>query len=286
MKRIIALLTLIALPTLALAQTWPELQNVYVNDYAEVIDDDAEARMRTLLETLKAETGIEASVLALNSRVDFQTDGGSLADFGIGLINHWGIGDAEKNNGILIMVLVDDREMTVELGAAYTKDDDLLAADVIDATFTPAFQNDDYSGGIERGTSEIIASIAGFGLPADAVPVTTTTQTDSEGGGIGGWILGGLGALFALGVGWGIFGRRIKDSRAVCPSCGKQGMNTETNVVDKPTLESAGKGEKIVTCTHCDHREVSSYDIAKLVEKPKEETGGGKSEGGGASGKW
>ncbi len=295
MKRFFAIMIVVFLPLVAQAQTWPEHENTFINDFADVIDADTETRLKARLQALRDEKGVEAVIVTLPSRAPFQGEGseGTLSEFGIGLINNWGVGDAEKNDGIL--VLTDDREMTVELGDAYDKSQSLAAMDIIDTVFTPAFKDGNYNAGIEDGTNAVLAEIAQFPLPEiapEATPATSPAATtpasdDAESGGIGKWILGLFGGLFAVGIGWGIFGRKIKDSVAVCPSCGEKGMHTERKVVQEATEEAEGLGEETVTCNRCDYKKVTEFSIAKKPPpEKKEEFSGGKSSGGGASGKW
>ena len=297
MKRLFAILVVVFLPLVAQAQTWPEHENTFINDFADVIDEDTETRLKARLQALRDDKGVEAVVVTLPSRAPYQGEGseGTLSEFGIGLINNWGVGDAEKNDGIMVLVLTDDREMTVELGAAYDKSQSLAAMDIIDTVFTPAFKDGNYSAGIEDGTNAILAEIAGFPLPeaapepapATSTPTATPASDTAEDGGIGKWILGLFGGLFAAGIGWGIFGRKIKDSVAVCPSCGEKGMHTERKVLQEATEDAEGLGEETVTCNNCDYKKVTEFTIAKKPPpEKKEEFSGGKSDGGGASGKW
>ena len=284
MKRLIALIFALVLPALAFAQSWPVYQNTYVNDYANVVEDGAEGRITAALKSLREETGIEATVLTLYTRWGYE-DAGTLEAFATGLFNHWGIGNAETNDGILILVVSEDREMRVELGSGYGSAFDREAQDIIDRVFLPAFRDGSFSNGIEDGTAAVIERIARVNYTGGQPPAA------AGGAGVSGGFIGAIfGALVALIVGAAVFGRRISDRFTRCPQCGERGVSTVRNVLEKATTAAAGQGEKIVTCPHCGYHASTAYTISRISRSSSSSSGGsfggGSSSGGGASGRW
>ena len=178
MTRFAALLVALILPAFALAQSWPVYENTYVNDYANIIGEGAEGRITSALKSLREETGIEATVLTIYTRWGFESTG-SLESFATGLFNDWGIGNAETNDGILVLVVSEDREMRVELGSGYGTAFNREAQDIIDRIFLPAFKADNYSQGIEDGTGAVIERIARVSFAGEEPPAR------SGGGGAG-----------------------------------------------------------------------------------------------------
>jgi uncharacterized protein len=82
------------------------------------------------------------------------------------LFRAWGIGSSKTNNGVLVLVATDEREMRIEVGygleGAVT---DLQSGDIIEYTLTPAFQNEDYSAGLESAYLTLVSLIcAEYGL--------------------------------------------------------------------------------------------------------------------------
>ncbi len=295
MKRFFALLGLLAYallqPFAASAQSWPQHQNTYINDYADLLGEESEAALRAQLEALRAEKGVEFTILTLPDRAPFQTSG-TYEDFSIGLFNEWGIGDGEKNDGILLLVLRDSREMSIELGAGYDKEYDAVAGKIIDEVLIPAFRDGKYERGIVDGAGAIMRRIAGFTPPAATPPAAATGGGGDPGkGSSGSWLLGILAALLAGGIGWGIFGRRVKDSISRCPSCNERGIHTERKVLEAATRTQEGRGETVLTCPHCGYVNTTAFTIAMLADEDDKDDesnsfGGGSSSGGGASGKW
>jgi uncharacterized membrane protein YgcG len=90
------------------------------NDYAKVITSSDEKSIRNMLADLEAQTGIEATVLTINSIYDHDTDDKPIESFATNLFNTWGIGDREENNGFMILVAVHDRRVRIELGSGYS----------------------------------------------------------------------------------------------------------------------------------------------------------------------
>ena len=285
---LLGLLTLLSLVPLTLraqdnAESWPVYENVYVNDYAGVIDLDAETRIKGQLELLRTETGVEATVLTLPTRQGF-TAAPTMEDFATRLFNHWGIGNAERNDGILILVLVNDREMRVELGSGYPAAFDRQAQDIIDRIMLPAFRNENFSEGIEDGTDAVITRIARD--HAAGVTPEDNWQPEASGDGPIQWLLG----LFAVVAGLiAVFSRKIIDRFRRCPSCGERGVDTIRNRLVAPTRHATGRGEKIMDCPHCGYHAVTPYTIPRITSSSSGSSGGfggGSSSGGGASGRW
>lgn len=282
MMRILALLIFL-LPVLAHAQTYPSYKDVYVNDLADIITDEDAATLRAQLKALFTDHGIEATVLTIDSRYAYG-DSASIESFATGLFNTWGIGDATRNDGILILIDRDEREMRVELGTGYGADFNFAAGDVIDQSFLPSFRNDKYSQGIRLGTAEVIRRIA---LPMAG------GQERPEGAKDKGWDIGMIG-FFALFTGFiGLaFRRRIGDLFARmrrCPNCGRKGLHRHRKIIDSASTTRSGSGLLTTTCEYCNHHIEKSYSIPRHSTSRSSSGssfGGGSSSGGGASGRW
>lgn len=146
----------------ALAQSgYPPRTNQYVNDYAGVITADDEATLRSMLQSLQGEAGVDATVITIGSIDDYNTRDTSIESFGTGLFNTWAIDDAETNDGVLLVVAVEDRDVRIELGRAYGRRYDSAMQDVIDDHVLPYFREEQYSEGIVEGTDAMIQVVTG-----------------------------------------------------------------------------------------------------------------------------
>ena len=78
-----------------------------------------------------------------------------------GLFNAWGIGDAQRNDGVLILIARYDREMRIEIGRGYGSEWNARMQRVIDTAFLSAFRQDEYQQGIENGVDATILELTG-----------------------------------------------------------------------------------------------------------------------------
>ena len=138
----------------------PGWTEVYVNDYADLLGPEAEATLRDQVRDVWRETGVELTILTLPTMRAYGHDG-PIEPFATRLFNAWGIGDARRNDGVLILVARQDRMMRIELGAGYAPLWDQRMKQVIDEAFLPAFRRDDYEGGIMEGAAETIRALTG-----------------------------------------------------------------------------------------------------------------------------
>ncbi len=294
MRFLAVFLLSLVLPNWAAADSWPVYQTSYINDYAQLIDADAEARITTALRGLSEETGVETTVLTLNKRHTFQSSG-TLEEFATGLFNEWGIGNAETNDGILVLVILDDREMRIELGDGYGHGYDGEAQSIIDTIFLPAFKNGHYSNGIEDGTDAVIQRIARVHFNGDEPGIITSTAEGITGeltsDRIGSGLIGALiGAVVAAGIAALIFGRKLRDRFTRCPNCGTRGVRSSRKVLTHATHSHTGRGEHHTNCPRCGYADTTIYTIPIITSSSSSGSsssgGGGSSSGGGASGSW
>ncbi len=90
-------------------------------------------------------------------------------DYGYQLGRHWGIGQKGRNNGVLLIVAPNEREVRIEVGYGLEGQlTDALASHIIQGQILPAFKSGDYEGGIVAGVQAIVAVFAGEALPAAA----------------------------------------------------------------------------------------------------------------------
>ncbi|TCM84694.1 TPM domain-containing protein [Rhodovulum steppense] len=266
-------------PALAQTGNWPAPDDLFVNDHAAIIEAAAEDRLRAALSALRAETGVEMTVVTIARRSDYGYLG-LFEDFATDLFNAWSVGDATRNDGILVLVAHRDREMRLELGAGYARDWDRVARDVVEESFLPLFREDRYSEGIETGTMAAIARIA---RPHAA------GKPPGSGSGTGGWGAGLLPPLlfaaFFLAVAFrrrlGDLGLRVRR----CPGCGHRGLHRSREVIRPATGAEVGEGRQVTSCPACGRRDTKTYPISHPGGSSGG-FGGGKSSGGGASGRW
>lgn len=140
----------------AIAQAdYPAFEDAYVNDYGEVLVAEDERQVRAKLENFRAETGVHAVLLTVNSVQDYPPNV-EIEPFATYVFNMWGVGDATRNDGILLIVAPGDRKVRLELGAGYSRRDDAIAQAIIDDDMLPHFRASNIGVGTIAGVDAII----------------------------------------------------------------------------------------------------------------------------------
>lgn len=107
---------------------------------------------------------IEADLKALEERSTDQIavvtvaslQGYPIEDFSYQLGRKWGIGQAGKNNGILLVVAPNERKVRIEVGRGLEPImTDIMSGLIINNAILPAFRRGDFSGGIRAGVRDI-----------------------------------------------------------------------------------------------------------------------------------
>ena len=267
--------------TLAQAQSFPDPVRPTITDHADLLSLEDEAILDQILNDMRSETGVQTAVVTLNSKATYAPDA-TLETFATDLFNTWGIGDADRNDGILLLVLSEDREVRIELGEAYGRDWDRVASTVLNQTILPAFEAENYRTGLFDGIDHIHTSIARPFVAGETAPDPAQSPLD--------WMVIVAFAGAALFV-----GRRRLAKAAVrlrrCPNCGRRSLSVKTEVHVKPTASTEGEGEHITVCSSCAYRDgrrykIRAYDARKTTNARGGGFGGGRSGGGGASGRW
>lgn len=69
--RLFVLLFMLVLPCQIAAQGLPNHTSTFVNDFADLLDPETEARLTALLQQVKQDRGVEMTVVTINSRNDY-----------------------------------------------------------------------------------------------------------------------------------------------------------------------------------------------------------------------
>ena len=179
MTRLVLLLALlVAAP--AFAQTFPALSGRVV-DQANLLDPGQEAQLTERLEALEKASSRQLVVATVP---DLQ--GYPIEDFGYQLGRHWGIGQREANNGIILLVAVNDRKVRIEVGYGLEPIvTDALSHQIIQEQILPRFRADDYPGGIMAGADALIDQLQAPPEQAEqrALEAAQAQERGGEGGG-------------------------------------------------------------------------------------------------------
>lgn len=180
LKSYLCLLVLFIVLASAFAQhkyaPYPEPENNYVTDLADIITAEDEAALLKKLQDVEDKTKVEIVVVTIKSLKDYpKTNNDSIESFANGLFNTYEIGNLPKNDGILLLISKNDRKMRIEFGEYYGHFHDRKASQIIQNTITPFFKEGEYSKGVVMGTEAIINKFTTFqfkyGKPIIAIMV-------------------------------------------------------------------------------------------------------------------
>lgn len=122
-----------------------------VVDAAQVLSPAAESKLD---KQLRAYWDSKATAIVVSTTDSL--GGRTIEEYARDEYRAWGIGSAETNRGVLILVAPNERQARIEVGCGLeTVLTDTVAQDVIDRQLIPAFRTADYSDGIAKGVAEI-----------------------------------------------------------------------------------------------------------------------------------
>lgn len=116
----------------------------YVNDYSNVINPNELKNIISIGKELEDKTGAQAVIVALDS-----TNNVPIEEYAINLFRSWGIGQKGKDNGLLILLAINDRAWRVEVGRGLEGAiPDALTNRIMDSIGKPAFIKGQYGKGL------------------------------------------------------------------------------------------------------------------------------------------
>jgi uncharacterized protein len=143
----------------ATAQELPPALTQPVNDFAHVIDPQSAQTMEALIRSLQQASGDVVIVATVPTFKPY----GDIGEYAVKMFeNHGrGIGQRGKDNGLLILLAINDRGVRVEVG--YDLEQfvtDGFSGETIRDYMAPEFRRGNYGPGLLAGLSRIIARIA------------------------------------------------------------------------------------------------------------------------------
>lgn len=124
-----------------------------VVDNAEILAPDTRARLTAALKAHEQATGNQIAVLTVPT---IQPD--SIEDYTVKVFASWKLGQNGKDNGVLVVVVPQDRKVRIEVGYGLEPTlTDGACGQIIRMLITPPFKNGNYDKGVEDGATAIIA---------------------------------------------------------------------------------------------------------------------------------
>lgn len=124
-----------------------------INDYGKVFSELQRTELSKVIYDYNIETTRQIVVVTIDSIKPYQ----NIQKYAVDLGNEWGIGNAEKNNGLTIVVCNPCRQIGIATGTGTELIlTDEICKNVIDQTIIPEFKNGKFYGGIKNGVAELI----------------------------------------------------------------------------------------------------------------------------------
>jgi len=128
----------------------------HVNDFANIIPSALEQQIDTICLEVEQKTGAEIAVVTVETVGDEE-----YSEYANKLFEAWGIGEKEKNNGVLLFNTTQERKLWIEVGYGLEGilPDGLVGA-ILDDYVLPYYREGDYGQGLLEGTKALARVIA------------------------------------------------------------------------------------------------------------------------------
>ena len=162
---------LIGLAAAAHAQDYPPVPEGPVYDGASILSPETVAKLDAELRAYNAETGRAIIVATVPS-----LGGASIESYATTLYtDKWGIGGAQRDAGLLLLIAPNERKMRIEVGyGLHGYFGGIMAGRVINDVIAPRFKEGNFDAGVTDGVAAILAHLAK--APEDAIAIEEAAQ--------------------------------------------------------------------------------------------------------------
>ena len=151
-------------------------------------------RLEPKLAALEAKSGIQLVVATVPS-----LQGQEIEPYANELFRTWKLGEAEKNNGVLLLVAPNERRVRIEVGYGLEGTlTDALSKVIITNAIAPRFKAGDFSGGVTRGVDDIVTVLTTDAAEWEARPDLRLDRAPGAPEAPGWLLIAGLLAFFTL----------------------------------------------------------------------------------------
>lgn len=143
--------------------------DIPIVDQTGTLNDPQKTALANKIASQRSKSGNQIAIVVIASLEDE-----SLETYALDISRQWGIGTKQNNNGVLLLVVKDDRRVRMEVGTGLEGTlTDAQAGRIIQNDISPLFQQKKYYEGIDAGLTSVIAAING------EYTAVTTTPSDN-----------------------------------------------------------------------------------------------------------
>jgi uncharacterized protein len=157
MRKSILFLFIFFSSCLLFAQNFPERSNRLVNDFTNTLSNEDVNALERKLVAYNDSTSTQVAIILIPS-----LEGYDVADYADRLAEKWGIGQKEKDNGVIILAAIQDRKVTIQTG--YGMEGvlpDAICKRIIEYEITPEFKRGNFYQGLDNASTAIFKFAAG-----------------------------------------------------------------------------------------------------------------------------
>ena len=171
-----ALFGVILLGCSSTAASLPEFTAPVVDSIGRV-SAEVETQIISELTTFLQTGGPQIAVAVVDT-----TGNASIENYSSDLARSWGIGDNEKDNGVLMLIALKDRDLRIEIGSGVEGElTDVLAGRIVDTIMLPRLRVNDVDGAVRDGARAVMQVWRGEGIaPQPIVPNTPATESTTQ----------------------------------------------------------------------------------------------------------
>jgi uncharacterized protein len=133
----------------------PELWGLHVHDEAHILMQETVDKLENQLVAYQDSTSNEIAILIISS-----LEGESLENYSMQVVEKWQLGKKSKDNGVLLLIVVDDHKIRIETGYGLEGVlTDAICSRIIRNEIAPSFRQNNYDSGVVDGINAIIKAI-------------------------------------------------------------------------------------------------------------------------------
>lgn len=138
-------------------QELPQKSNSLVTDFTGTLSEAQKATLESKLVAFDDSTSNQIAVVIIKSVGDYDIN-----EYALELGRKWGVGGKGKNNGVVLLIAIGDRKLSIQTGYGLEGAlPDIYTKRIIENDIKPYFKEGKYYEGIEAGTNSIISLTKG-----------------------------------------------------------------------------------------------------------------------------
>jgi uncharacterized protein len=136
----------------------PPLANKRIHDEAHILSSSTVEQLEIQLQQYEDSTSNQIAILIISS-----LEGGAIEDYALRVAhNEWKLGQGKNDNGVLLLIVVEDRKMRFEVGQGLEGVlTDAISNRIIRNEMAPHFRRGDYDAGVLLAMNAVVRAIGG-----------------------------------------------------------------------------------------------------------------------------